>query len=87
MDRITGEVKGVGYVSGSISQFCVISGNVVLPKTIRPDIYEGAYIVIPKLTEQTLSTKYKNMADDVTVKEIPVTYTSNPYGGQTVLIG
>ena len=50
-------------------------------------IYDGEYMVIPRLTEQVLETSGKKMADDVTVKEIPVTYTTNPYNGKTVLIG
>ena len=53
---------------------------------IRPS-YEGEYIVIPKLHEQTLETRHKTMSNDVTVKEIPITVTSNPQGGKTVLIG
>jgi hypothetical protein len=36
---------------------------------------------------QTLDTDRKLMADDVTVYEIPVTRTSNPQDGVTVLIG
>lgn len=50
-------------------------------------IYTGEYDVIPTFSLQTLATNGKKMLDDVTVHEIPVTRTSNPYGGQTVLIG
>lgn len=49
--------------------------------------YEGDYEVTPRLYEQILETDGKRMTDDVTVKVIPVTYTSNPYNGKTVLIG
>lgn len=51
------------------------------------ETYDGEYTVTPRLYAQTLDTDRKLMADDVTVYEIPVTQTSNPYGGQTVLIG
>lgn len=51
------------------------------------DPYTGAYEVTPRLTEQTLETQYKVMMDDVLVRGIPITETSNPYGGKTVLIG
>lgn len=51
------------------------------------DPYEGEYEVTPRLYEQGLATKHKTMMDDVTVHEIPVTITSNPHGGKTVLIG
>ena len=49
--------------------------------------YDGAYEVIPRMYMQTLETTNKRMRDDVTVHEIPVTRTSNPEGGLTVLIG
>jgi hypothetical protein len=37
--------------------------------------------------DQKLRTNEKIMRDDVTVKEIPVTVTTNIYGGKTVVIG
>jgi len=49
--------------------------------------YEGEYEVTPQLTEQVLETSGKKMLDDVTVRMIPITYTTNPYNGKTVLIG
>lgn len=50
--------------------------------------YQGAYVVTPMLAvEQILETDELRMADDVTVKEIPVTITHNTYGGKTVVIG
>ena len=49
--------------------------------------YDGEYEVTPRLVEQTLETNGKKMLDDVTVRVIPVTYTSNPYNGKTVVIG
>lgn len=51
------------------------------------DPYEGEYIVTPRLYEQELDTNNKVMHDDVTVLQIPITRTSNPYDGITVLIG
>ena len=52
----------------------------------NPD-YEGEYEVVPRLYQQGLETRDKVMRDDVTVYEIPVAYTSNVYGGKTVVIG
>lgn len=51
------------------------------------DPYDGPYEVTPRLHVQSLETDGKLMEDDVTVYEIPVTRTTNPHGGQTVLIG
>lgn len=49
--------------------------------------YEGEYEVTPRVYTQSLDTDGKLMSDDVTVHEIPVTRTSNPQGGLTVVIG
>lgn len=50
--------------------------------------YHGDYIVIPILhDDQVLLTENKVLKQDVTVKPIPVIQTTNPYGGQTVVIG
>lgn len=49
--------------------------------------YTGEYEVTPRLYLQTLATNGKSMRNDVTVYEIPVVSTTNPHGGQTILIG
>ena len=49
--------------------------------------YPGEYEVTPRFSEQVLQTNGFVMRDDVTVHEIPVTETTNPYGGKTILIG
>lgn len=50
--------------------------------------YTGSYTVVSALYEtQTMETNGKRMTDDVTIEPIPVTTTTNPYGGQTVVIG
>lgn len=60
--------------------------QLIIKKT-DADPYEGVYDVTPRLTQQMLATEDKLMLDDVTVHPIPVVSTSNPYGGQTVVIG
>ena len=49
--------------------------------------YDGSYSVIPRKIEQTLETKNKSMRDDVTIDPINYSETSNPQGGNTVVIG
>lgn len=49
--------------------------------------YTGTYTVTPDVEPITLATKDKLMADDVTVKKIPLWETSNTQGGTTILIG
>lgn len=49
--------------------------------------YIGEYDVTPKFEQTILETKDKTMTDDVTVRAIPVSRTSNPSGGKTIYIG
>ena len=49
--------------------------------------YEGDYTVVPRKEEQTLETKNKSMADDLTVEAIHYSEVENPSGGKTVNIG
>lgn len=51
-----------------------------------PD-YTGAYEITPTTEEQTLETRRRVMADNVTVHEIPYYETTNESGGYTVIIG
>ena len=74
-------------VSVAVSEVNIPMGVEVSYNIISGDWYDGAYDVMPKLTEQKLDTKNLLMRDDVTVYKIPVVQTSNPYGGQTVVIG
>lgn len=50
-----------------------------------PD-YDGAYVVIPSVIDQTLPTNGKSMRDDMTVTAVPYYETSNDAGGITVSI-
>ena len=58
---------------------------------IRTDvypIYDGPVTVVSRIGEdQTLETALHTLMDDITVGRIPVVETSNPYGGNTVVIG
>ena len=73
-----GELGLTNCYDGEYGQFYAVETS---------DGYEGEYVVIPRVYEQTLNTAHKVMADNVTVTEIPLTRTSNPQGGLTVLIG
>lgn len=93
------DVNERGVIKGSLQSRAVISGTVFAHQTVdygRIDLpqfvqigeeYEGEYIVVPSTRdEQTLLTKNKLMAEDVTVRRIPYYETSNLYG-KTVYIG
>ena len=76
-------------IDGSVSLSKVMDGDagVVVISSGDAPRYDGDYDVTPRLYIQSLDTNGKLMRDDVTVYEIPITRTSNPEGGQTVLIG
>ena len=100
-DHINGTITAPDTISGSLSEATQITGYVVttpvqiaavltIPESITPayDIYEGSYEVTPRLHDPvTLETAEKLMVDDVTIHEIPITRTTNPQNGITVLIG
>lgn len=56
-------------------------------EAVNVPAYDGAYEVTPRLYPQYLDTDGKLMTDDVSVYEIPISRTTNPTGGLTVLIG
>lgn len=85
--RITGFLTGRKGITGVLSVPIAITGELTIPYTMSEEPYEGDYEVIPRVYPQYLETSGKSMNTDVTVYEIPVTKTSNPQGGQTVLIG
>ena len=49
------------------------------------DEYTGAYIAIPKTTEQYFNTKNKLLKEDFKVEEIPYEETHNAYGITAVI--
>lgn len=87
MEKISGDVRIIGSVTGTIGDVSTVSGDVVIPILRDADVYEGDYDITPRLEELILETNRKLMKDNVTVRKIPVIYTSNPQGGQTVIIG
>lgn len=74
-------------ITGELARGHTITGELTIPSTPGLELYGGSYEVTPRLYVQSLDTDGKLMRDDVTVYEIPVTRTTNPHGGQTVLIG
>lgn len=86
-DTLYGTISDSGQIKGQLQSEGMLIGEVGFPKCDYPMAYDGEYEVTPRLYAQSLDTDRKLMSDDVTVHEIPVTRTSNPEGGLTVLIG
>lgn len=51
------------------------------------EIYDGDYVVIPQIQEQSLTTKDKFLKDNVKIKKIPYYEITNISNGKTVYIG
>lgn len=62
-------------------------GNLSIVGRCHHETYDGTYEVIPTFSRQTLNTYNKLMTDDLTVRAIEVSRTSNPQGGNTIFIG
>lgn len=58
-----------------------------LTKYIGGDVYEGDYVVKPKVEKQTIPTKNKVLTENVEILSIPYFEVSNTSGGNTVFIG
>ena len=61
--------------------------DAIVVGTAAADPYEGAYVIIPKTTDQSLDTERKLMLQDLLVKQIPFYDVSNAAGGSTIIIG
>lgn len=84
---VSGRLQTDGTLRGRLSGDGGLSGNLSIGSTGSAPAYEGPYDVTPTLEMQALGTQGKYMQHNVTVREIPVTRTTNPYDGITVLIG
>ena len=73
-------------VSGNNENISLTPSETINVNIVGGDPYEGPYIVVPKIVDQTLETKDKLMEDDVLVREIPYYETSNIQNGITVFI-
>lgn len=85
--ELIGKLKSSGQLSGFLNAQKGISGLLTIPSAVGVEVYDGDYDVTPRLYAQYLDTDGKLMQDDVTVYEIPISHTTNPTGGLTVLIG
>lgn len=77
-------IFGYPIISGKISAEPTITGS--LSNNVEKTYYDGEYEITPKLQEQILKTASKTMRKNVTIKEVPVSETTNPDGGTTVVI-
>lgn len=71
----------------SDQSFNVEFDSVIVMENREFPYYEGNYEVTPDVLEQKLDTKQKIMREDVVVKAIPYSETTNNAGGKTVYIG
>lgn len=86
--ELSGNLTSAGRLHGTlVGDHHKIQGTLTIPSTPGLELYDGPYEVTPKAWEaQTLATKDKLMADDVTVFKVPYYETSNIFDGLTVFI-
>lgn len=87
MAQIHGELNEMLELTSSFFLTPVLQvNNIEIPKTINNELYDGTYIVIPSVNQQTLDTYKKVMTRDIIVEEIPTFWTQNTTG-MTFIIG
>jgi hypothetical protein len=86
--ELHGTLTSAGLLHGTlVGDHHKIQGTLTIPSVVGAETYAGPYEVTPKAWEaQTLATKDKLMAEDVTVFKVPYYETSNLYDGLTVFI-
>lgn len=84
--RLRGVISARAALRGSVSPRATLKGRVAIGILNSLPVYDGDYAVTPAVEAQTMKTKGKAMADDVTVHGIPVFEVSNASGGSTVFI-
>ena len=85
--HVTGELQKIGTITGSLQQIGTVTGTLSVPALRPVEKYDGPHKVTPMWTEQRLETEGKQLTEDIKVFEIPIYKTSNPSGGDTVIIG
>ena len=85
-ENLSFTLDGDEALSFDLSSESCITIDVSTPHVLEADVYQGSHDVTPKTYEQTLETKRKFLADDITIREIPYFETSNDADGKTVYI-
>lgn len=86
IESLTGDLASVASLSGNITSEASLTGS--LSTNIIVGTYEGDYEVTSKpFEDQLLKTENCTLTNDILVKKIPISETTNPDGGITVYIG
>ena len=88
-DTITGSITGENKITGEIRAGLSVVGTlnpsnqliaILETASISYPNYDGEYIITPRVDEQILETKNKITRENIEIKEIPYSETSNEYG-------
>ena len=84
---LVGELSSGERLHGFLADSGTLEGVLSLPEIVTDaEVYDGDYVITPKMVEQRLDTFGKVMRDDVLVLDIPVYETTNASGGTTIYI-
>lgn len=85
---LLGTLKMGESLSGQVTTTGKLVGEVVIPTSVHAELYEGDYVITPRLSDDVvLPTKEKVLRDNLTVQKIPQYEVSNDAGGKTFIIG
>lgn len=82
---LKGSIKTDACVKGIIKTDISIKGCLSMP--VGYEDYTGNYNILPEVKEQIIPTSNKHMTEDLTIQAIPFYKTTNPQGGETIIIG
>lgn len=82
-------------LTGTIDTECTMEGTVDLELELSGEVsfsgsvpeYDGAYEIVPKISDQSLDTSGKKLTKDLVILAIPVQETTNSANGKTIHIG
>lgn len=84
---LSGGLSSPSKLTGQITGISEIIGGHISDDLLAAHKYDGSYTVFPRKVDQVLPTSDKLMVDDLEIKAINYSETSNPAGGETVNIG
>ena len=84
--KLTGVLTPSATLSGVLTAGATLSGSLSITRGVNPDVYDGAYEIIPSPYEVTLPTEGLMMSHDVVIQPIPSYYGLISWNGSVLTV-
>lgn len=82
-----GQITTYPSLSGVLSGYGSLTGNITIPTSANNDVYNGEYSIIPSAENSiVINTYQKLLLYDMVIQKIPYVEIENESGGVTVFI-